>query len=92
MITLDFFKEIDDEEFVELLGSLSEQEQMVLMLLRGIGTDPMDHETVAGELGITASEVRDLEVKALDTIERLNSGWKPENFIIFHEDGSLEQF
>ncbi len=92
MIRLEDLKDLGDEEFAAMLTPLTEQEQMVLMLLRGMGSDPLSHGEIGGELSLTTAEVRKIETKALETIERLNSGWRQESFVLIHSDGRREEF
>lgn len=93
MVTLSDFETAADEEFMEMLDGLTQKEQAVLLLLRGVnGEEPMTHAQVGRELGRTAEEVQQIEVKALETVECMNSGWKQGSFIIFHGDGTTEQF
>ena len=93
MITLSDFADATDEEFMEMLNPLTEKEQIVLLLLRGVnGLEAMPREEAAKELGVTESEVGQIESKALETIERMNRGWKQDSFILVHGDGSMEKF
>ena len=93
MITLSDFADATDEEFMEMLNPLTEKEQIVLLLLRGVnGLEAMQREEAAKELGVTESEVGQIESKALETIERMNRGWKQDSFILVHGDGSMEKF
>ena len=93
MIDLDIFKTATDEEFMEMTDALTENEQAVLLLLRGVGgLAPMSSEEAGRELGMTGEEVRDAERRALQTVERLNSGWRKGSIIIFHGDGTQEEF
>ena len=93
MLTIDDFRGATDEEFLGMLGSLTEREQMVLLLRRGMnGTEPMSCEAVGSELGITSPEVKKIESKALETVERLSTGWREERFVIVHKDGTREEF
>lgn len=93
MIDLNLFENITDEEFQDMLEALSEKEQLVLLLLRGVnGSIPMSREEVARELGLTDDEIRSIEARALETIERMNSGWRENSFVIVHGDGTLEEF
>ena len=49
MLTIEDFKGATDEEFIGMLGSLTEREQMVLLLRRGLnGADPMSWEASWG--------------------------------------------
>ena len=91
--TLQDFSAVPDEEFMEMLDALSEQEQTVLLLLRGVGgSEPMSHEEAGRELGVTAEEAEQIEAKALESLERMNSGWKQGSIILFHGDGTAERF
>ncbi|MBQ9060252.1 MAG: hypothetical protein IJ128_03830 [Firmicutes bacterium] len=93
MLTIDDFRGATDEEFLGMLGSLTEREQMVLLLRRGVnGNAPMSSEAVGSELGITGPEVQKIESKALETVERLNTGWREQRFVIIHKDGTREEF
>ena len=93
MLTIDDFRGATDEEFIGMLGSLTEREQMVLLLRRGLnGAEPMSCEAIGSELGITSPEVKKIESKALETVERLNTGWREQRFVIVHKDGTREEF
>ena len=100
MIDLNFFDDLSDEEFLAMTESLTEKEQMTLMVLRQIdGTVREDaagdsdvYERAAHELDMTADEVKQTEARALDTLERLYSGWRQGKFVIVHKDGSREEF
>ena len=93
MIDLKTFENVGSEEFLEMIEGLTEKEQAVLMVLRGEdGTEPRTHEEAGRELGIPAEEVRQIETRALETMERLYSGWRQGKFVLIHKDGTREDF
>ena len=92
MLRLEDFRDATDEEFAAMLSALTEQEQMVLMLLRGIGSAALSYAEVGGELGLSTVEVQHIETKALETLERLNTGWHQGKLVLVHSDGTREEF
>ena len=93
MIDLKLFDKLSSEEFLSMLEGLTEKEQMVLMTLRGEdGAGSRSHEDACKELNMPAEEVIQIEARALESLERMHSGWRQGRFVIVHKDGSREEF
>ena len=93
MIDLKLFDNVTSEEFLFMLEGLTEKEQMVLMTLRGEdGAGPRSYVEAGAELGMTPEEVSRTEARALQTLERMYSGWRQGRFVIVRKDGSREEF